>query len=297
MRGLCLAVLLPALFLGADAHGQAQAQGSARGQRDGPAFDVASVKPNKSGNRGGIGILPGGQLRADSATLAELIAVSYGRTIPLYRFQVVGGPDWIDTDRFDVVAKAEGSAGPGTPAPSPEQMSLMIRKLLAERFKLAAHEESKEAPIYVLSLAKSDGTLGPRLRRGTFTCPEPGAPPPPSAPGNQCLYNVGYGVLTARGIPISRLALSLANFYGIGRLVVDRTGLTGSFDMDMEWAPLVQFRQPGTLDPPADAADRPVNAGPTIFSALQEQLGLKMDSQRGPVPIVVVDRAEKPTVD
>jgi uncharacterized protein (TIGR03435 family) len=268
-------------------------------QNAGPAFEVASVKANKSGNPGGFGILPGGTLRAERVTLTELISAAYGRTLPLYRFQIVGGPDWMDTDRFDVVAKWQTDAGPGTAEPRPEQMFLMLRKLLAERFKMAAHEETREAPIYVLALAKPDGSLGPRLRRSETTCPlpDPSSPPPSAAFAGQCVYTVGYGVLKGRGTPIARLALSLANFYGIGRLVVDRTGLTGGFDMDMEWAPLVQFRQPGNLDPPADAADRPVNAGSTIFVALQEQLGLKMDSQRGPVPIVVIDRADKPTVD
>ncbi len=275
--------------MAADSHGQAPPQD--------PSFEVASIKANKSGIRGGFGIMPGGQFRAESVTLGELIAAAYGRTLPLYRFQIVGGPDWIDSDRFDVMAKVQVGAAPGTPGPTPEQMFLMIRKLLAERFKLAAHEETKDAPIYVLALARSDAKLGPRLRPSTLVCPQPGVAPPAGPPPSECVYNVGYGVLTGRGTTMSRLALSLANFYGIGRLVVDRTGLTGAFDMDMEWAPLVQFRQQGTLDPPADAADRPVNAGSTIFVALQEQLGLKLDSQRGPVPVVVIDRAEKPTVD
>ena len=132
----------------------------------------------------------------------------------------------------------------------------MIRTLLIERFKLVAREETKDAPIYVLNLARQDRQLGPKLKPSGYTC-FVGPPPEPGAVPNNCVFRVGYGVLTGRGVPMPTLAYSIQNFYGIGRLVVDRTGLTGGYDMDMEWAPLTQFRQPGNLDPPSDAADRP----------------------------------------
>jgi uncharacterized protein (TIGR03435 family) len=96
---------------------------------------------------------------------------------------------------------------------------------------------------------------------------------------------------------MEQLAVSIANFYGIGRLVVDRTGLTGKFDMDMEWAPMTQFRQPGNLDPPPDFADRTMNNLPTLFAALKEQLGLELEPARGPVPTVIIERVERPSQD
>ena len=275
----------------------ALAPASAHAQTGGATFEVASVKPSRpDAPRGGFGIAPGGRFQAEGMTLADLMTIAFSEGVPIRRFQITGGPGWLDTDRFDIVAKTNSETPPLGP-----QMASMIRNLLIDRFKVVARQETKDAPIYVLGLARTDGQLGPKLKRASFRCPMPGeGPPPPSeaeALRQQCVYRVGYGVLTGRGVAMSTLAYSIANFYGIGRLVVDRTGLAGGYDMDMEWAPLTQFRQPGNLDPPADAADRPVNAGPTIFVALRDQLGLSLESSRGPVPTVVVERAEKPTAD
>jgi len=286
MKSLCAALTLTGLL----------AAPGAGAQTAGTGFEVASIKPSRpDAPRGGFGIMPGGRFQAEGVTLADLATIAYSEGVPIRRFQVTGGPGWMDTDRFDIVAKTGSDAPPAGP-----QMAAMIRSLLVERFKIVARKETKDAPIYVLGLAR-DGQLGPKLKRSSLRCPAPGeGPPPPSeaeALRQQCVYRVGYGVLTGRGVTLSQLAYSIANFYGIGRLVVDRTGLAGGYDMDMEWAPLTQFRQPGNLDPPADAADRPVNAGPTIFVALRDQLGLSLEPSRGPVPTVVIERAEKPTLD
>jgi uncharacterized protein (TIGR03435 family) len=172
----------------------------------------------------------------------------------------------------------------------------LLKGLLVERFKLAVRQETKEGAIYHLTMASRDGQLGPKLRRSPNPCPVPNGPPDPEWLKN-CTSRIGYGTLTARGIPMEQLALSIANFYGIGRLVVDRTGLTGKFDMDMEWAPMTQFRQPGNLDPPADFSDRAVNNLPTLFVALKEQLGLQLEPARGPVPSLIIERAERPSPD
>ena len=256
-----------------------------------PAFEVASVKPSQPGaQRGPIGF-GGERLVVTAWTLPELMVLVYGQEAPLYRFQISGGPDWLDRERFDITATVD-----------PSRATLgqdMMKALLAERFKLVVREETKEAPIYVLSMASRDGQLGPKLRRApAVLCPEPGsAPPPPGTEPVRCEYRIGYGTLTGRGVTIKSLSASMANFYGIGRLVEDRTGLTGGFDMDMEWAPLTQFRQPGNLDPPPDFAERPVNALPTIFVALKEQLGLVLEPGRGPARAIVIERAERPTTD
>ena len=286
MRVHLLAIAFSGLLLTSHLYGQ-----------NAPAFEVASVKPSPPGaQRGPIGF--GGERIVVSAwTLPELMTLAYGQGTSLYRFQISGGPDWLDRERFDITATIDESK---TAKPNPSLLQDMLKALLTDRFKLAVHEETKETPIYVLTLAARDGQLGPKLRRSTYPCPEPGAgPPPPPDPERQknCSSSIGYGTLVARGIPIEQLALSMANFYGIGRLVVDRTGLTGRFDMDMEWAPLTQFRQPGNLDPPPDFADRSVNALPTIFVALKEQLGLALEPGRGPVRSFVIERVERPTPD
>jgi uncharacterized protein (TIGR03435 family) len=261
-----------------------------------PTFDVASVKPSQPGaQRGPIG-LGGERIVVTAWTLPELMTLAYAQGPTLYRFQITGGPDWLDRERFDITATLDRSM---VAKPNPSLLQDMLKALLTERFKLAVRQETKEAPIYALTLASRDGQLGPKLRRAAYPCPEPGGPPPPPDPElmKNCSSRIGYGTLTGRGMPMEQLALSMANFYGIGRVVVDRTGLTGRFDMDMEWAPLTQFRQPGNLDPPPDFADRAVNNLPTLFVALREQLGLALEPDRGPVRSIVIERAERPTPD
>lgn len=265
--------------------------------QNGPTFEVASVKPSPpDARRGPIGF-GGERLTVTAWTLPEVMTLAYGQGLALYRFQISGGPDWLDRERFDITATIDEKSV--AKAPNSTLLLDMLKALLAERFKLAVREETKEAPIYLLTLASRDGQLGPKLRRSTYPCPEPGGPPPSPDPERQknCMASIGYGTLTGRGMPMEQLALSIANFYGIGRLVVDRTGLSGRFDMDMEWAPMTQFRQPGNLDPPPDFADRSVNALPTLFVALKEQLGLALEPGRGPVPSIVIERAEHPTPD
>jgi len=261
-----------------------------------PHFEVASVKPSQPGaQRGPIGF-GGERIVVTAWTLPELMTLAFAQGTSLYRFQITGGPDWLDRERFDVTATVDPSKV--TP-PNPNVLQDMLKALLAERFKLTIRQETTEAPIYALTLASRDGQLGPKLRRSTYPCPQPGGPPPPPDPERQknCASRIGYGTLTGRGMPIEQLALSMANFYGIGRVVVDRTGLTGMFDMDMEWAPMTQFRQPGNLDPPPDFADRAVNNLPTLFVALREQLGLALEPDRGPVRSILIEHVERPTPD
>jgi len=267
--------------------------GSLRAQKP-PAFEVASVKPSQPDARRGPINFGGERLTVTAWTLPEVMTLAYSQGPALYRFQISGGPDWLDRERFDITATIDEKSV--AKAPDSTLLLDMLKALLAERFKLAVREETKEGPIYLLTLASRDGQLGPKLRRSTYPCPVPNGPPSPEWLQN-CSARVGYGTLTARGIPMEQLAQSIANFYGIGRLVVDRTDLTGRFDMDMEWAPMTQFRQPGNLDPPPDFADRAVNNLPTLFVALKEQLGLALEPGRGPVRAIVIDRVERPTPD
>jgi uncharacterized protein (TIGR03435 family) len=198
-----------------------------------------------------------------------------------------GGPKWLTSDRFDIVAKAEDGA-----APSP--LLSMIQSLLADRFKLAVHHETRELPIYALVLARSDGTLGSRLGRndcvrdasGQSAAPSDGTQPP------RCgSISNGFGRLTLRATPMEQTLQFLSP--SVNRVLVDRTGLIGNFDLDLEWTP----DQPQQR--PAGAADLPPNDPnrPSIFTALQEQAGLKLEPTKGPVDVLVIDHAEQPTPD
>lgn len=182
-----------------------------------------------------------------------------------------------------------------------------MRSLLAERFKLSVHRESREVPIYHLILARSDGRLGPELRPSSVDCralvearKAEGLKPEPPKPGErpQCGARVGFGEIAAGGQPLFELITILSAT--VQRNVVDRTGLSGIFDIYLKWTPdQLPPRPPGL---PADQPLRINGAeidpnGPSIFTAVQEQLGLKLDAQRGPVEVLVIDRIERPTPD
>jgi bla regulator protein blaR1 len=263
-------------------------------------FEVASVKRNASGNNFvQLGGDPGGRFTATNVPLKLLIRQAY----QLQDSQVVGGPNWINTDRFDIIAKAPGQLQLPAPGGPPGPFQLMLRALLADRFKLAVHTESREVPIYSLSLARRDAKTGSQLRPAAVDCVamfaargRGGPPPAPPQPGERppCGMRLGPGNLSGGGVTMAQLSTTLSQF--VQRVVVDRTGLTGNFDIDLTWTPdqLPQGRgepPPGVQLPPIDPN------GPSIFTAVQEQLGLKLDSQRGSVDVLVIDRVEQPTED
>jgi uncharacterized protein (TIGR03435 family) len=263
-------------------------------------FEVASVKRNASGNNFvQLGGDPGGRFTATNVPLKLLIRQAY----QLQDSQVVGGPNWINTDRFDIIAKAPGQLQLPAPGGPPGPFQVMLRALLADRFKLAVHTESREVPIYSLSLARRDAKTGSQLRPAAVDCVamfaargRGGPPPAPPQPGERppCGMRLGPGNLSGGGVTMAQLSTTLSQF--VQRVVVDRTGLTGNFDIDLTWTPdqLPQGRgepPPGVQLPPIDPN------GPSIFTAVQEQLGLKLDSQRGPVDVLVIDRVEQPTED
>ena len=263
---------------------------------DAPTFDSASVKPNNSGTGlVGISVQPGGLFVAGNVTLRLLIQYAY-RVQP---FQVIGGPSWIASDRFDVNAKGgrDLAGGPALGARAP--LNLAVQTLLADRFKLGVHTETRDLPIYSLVIARSDGALGPQLKRSDTDCNGPGRGGPPIAPSDRpaCGTRIGPGNLTGGGTPIAQLAATLSNF--VNRPVVDRTGLAGNFDFDLKWTPegIPAGAPPPPGAPPGTPAPTIDPNGPSIFTAVQEQLGLRLESARGPVDVVVVDRAEKPGDD
>jgi uncharacterized protein (TIGR03435 family) len=247
------------------------------------AFEVATVRENTSTETGGfIQRRPGGSFSVGNQTLLTLITFAY----QLQRGQLVGAPDWINTTRYDIVARA-GRDIPPAPFGAVAPEAIMLRALLADRFKLAVHREAREMPIYALTLARSDGQLGPRLRRPTNDYCEQRrlasakGPLPPGLPTDPVCGISGTGSeLTAGSFPLSSFTGFLAG--PVRRPVVDRTGLTGEWDFDLKWNP----------DPTSTDTERPA-----IFTALQEQLGLKLEATTGPVDILVVDRVERPVPD
>jgi uncharacterized protein (TIGR03435 family) len=267
-----------------------------------PEFEVASVKPTKE-DHGFMGMrFPGvGQFSINNMPLREMVRFAY----QLQPMQIDGGPDWAQSQRFDIIAKAEGK-------PTMSQIHAMLRTLLAERFALKVHTETREIPIYELVLARADGRLGEKLQPANSECrpmtipqgmPKPPPPPPggrgapPNLPeddvngGMRCGALFGPGFISLRQFTIDRFARDLSMV--ARRIVVDRTGLSGRYDIDVEFTP--EFRP----QPPPGAPELPVPAGdgPSLFTALQEQLGLKLESARGPVEILVIDHAQRPDPD
>jgi uncharacterized protein (TIGR03435 family) len=250
-----------------------------------PSFEVASVKPNASPGRSSMVADPGGGLRATRTPLRQVIRTAYG----VQNDQIVGGPDWLDRDRFDIIARAPSGA---TLADFPPRM----QSLLAERFGLVVHREQRELSVYALVTARDDNRLGPALVPNGCTL-DLAAPP---APGQRRCGEIseGFGRLTATAVPIPVLTQYLSP--RLNRVVIDRTGLSGHFDAELRWTP-------ENLPPRAAGipASQPVLVngeaidpnGPSIFTAVQEQLGLRLEATRTPVEVLVIDRVERPVPD
>ena len=265
-----------------------------------PAFDVASVKPSKAVDARRGGALQPGRFSQTNVTLAQLIQMAYAAR----GSQIVGASNWIDADRFDIDAKGPfGLSGFLTAADgSPPAVYLMLRTLLEERFKLQIHHETRELPVYALEIARIDGRLGPRLRRSDVDCaalmatiasggPRPG---PPAQPGQAPICGTlgAPGRIMANGVSMSGLSDMLSRV--VDRPVLDRTNLAGDFVLELQWTSDPTFPPP---DPSGSAASTSGGDLPSIFTAVQEQLGLKLESSRSPVDVLVIDRAEHPTED
>lgn len=274
------------------------------------AFEIASVKPSNPASTGPIGVvIPAlGRLTATNATLRRLVYAAY----QLQSFQVFGGPGWQNTNRFDINAKAiDGSA-------TTDQILELLKTLLADRFKLKVHTETREIPIYALAVARNDGKTGARLKPSAAACPDleaqqrqqfetvakgglsalqpkPGEKTPCSITLLPSRSSPGSIAIQATGQTMRSLSLALTTL--VGRLVVDKTGLTGLYDFDLT----VDLQTMMRLS--ADLGDNPrpqppgLPEAPSLMTQLQETLGLKLVSQRGPGQVLVIDRAELPTPD
>jgi uncharacterized protein (TIGR03435 family) len=269
-------------------------------------FEVTSVKKSGPPGQGFIPFrLQGGRFSMGGMTVGNLITLGYG----IQRFQLIGGPGWMNTDRFDINAVTEDVPPQPTVPGTPNRMQLLVRSLLKERFALKTHNETRELPLSYLVLAREDRKLGERLRPSTIDCralmaerakaARDGAPPVPPAPPKPgeippCGMRGGFGSITASSIALANFASMLGSM--LNRPIYDRTNLTGNFDIQLEYTP-DQMPQipPGVTLPPGLTLPSP--DGPSLSTALQEQLGLKLDNTRGPVDVLVVDSVEQPMPD
>ena len=270
-----------------------------------PAFEVASIKRNKSGD-GFItmGMQPGGRLTMINMPVRQLIVRAYG----VQPYQVLGGPSWITSDRFDITAKAPGDA-------SPQQMNVMLETLLADRFKLKVRRETRQSDVYRLVKARADGKPGEALKPAAVNCdmgrgraggpvPGPGAGPAPArgpAPAGPmmgpCQFLIAPGRFQVAGQSMTAFANSLG--MQVGRPVLDETGLQGAYDFTLTFMPDPGGRgMPAGLPPPGAPELPPIDPNaPALPTALQEQLGLRLESAKGPVEMIVIDSIDQPTED
>jgi uncharacterized protein (TIGR03435 family) len=232
-----------------------------------PAFDAVSIKVNRSGAQGGSSRGQPGRYVGVNVTLMRLVRLAYR---PIEEFD--GGPDWKERDHFDV------EAATGADATQP-QMLAMMRTMLADRFKLRAHSETRALPVYELRLARTDGRLGGSLTRVADACPPPGAPQATGEKGPpvRCGFTVQDGVLKGNGT----MANIASELMVAGRHTVDRTELPGVYSIDLRWSP-------------DNTAGLAPEAPPEIFTAVREQLGLQLRATTAPTEVLVIDSAERP---
>jgi len=230
------------------------------------AFDVASIRPSEPGQQNSrFNIAPGGGINVSNVPVRRLIEFAFG----MRQTQIIGGPAWIETASYDIVARVDKGDGPiDLRKMSNEDRDTMEQKirqrtkaLLEDRFKLVVKQDTREMPLMALTVAKG----GLKIKENP-----PGDTRPPET-------QMRRGSLTARRTPLSRLVQGLSML--LQQTVVDETGVTGEFDFELAWSP----------DATPDAE------GPSIFTALQEKLGLKLESKKGPVPVIVIERVERPS--
>jgi uncharacterized protein (TIGR03435 family) len=255
-----------------------------------PAFEVVSVKLNTSANPSGniSGATPG---RFTMSGVPLLFIVNYA--YPVRGYQLAGLPDWAGTTNYDINATY-----PAGPQPNDQAVREMVQTLLAQRFALKTHHETRSLQSYALVAVRKDGTLGAQAAPSNVDCdtwlaekrPTFGAGSPSRlVPGGKraaCTMMATRRFIAAGTQTLTQLATTLSAL--VGRPVIDRTGISGTFDMDLEWTPSMEMAAPGSTT----AAN---GDGPSIFAALQEQLGLRLESTTAPFDVLVIDHIERPT--
>jgi uncharacterized protein (TIGR03435 family) len=244
-----------------------------------PEFDAVSIKANKSGDlRMTMRPSRGGRLNATNVPLRNLIIWAY----MVRDFQISGEPSWVDSARFDVATTSEANPRYDVLQPT---LETMFQGVLVDRFKLISHRETKELPVYSLVVAKN----GPKVH----PVDEEGPEVPPADNPCRFLRPTKFGQVTGKKAPMFILALLLSSM--TGRTVVNKTDLKGSYDYTLDWT---KYLQPPLAPPGADVppgAFDPMSVEPAISTALEEQLGLKLESTKGPVEILVIDHVERPS--
>jgi uncharacterized protein (TIGR03435 family) len=233
-----------------------------------PSFEVATIKPTKPDEQRKLLVVRGGRFETVNTSLTDLITFAYG----VQSKQIVGAPAWFDTDKYDITAKPDIEG-----RPNDKQLKGMLQKLLADRFKLTFHRDTKELSVYALTVAKT----GPKLTKNDGD--------PNGLPG---LFFRGLGQLNVRNATMADFT-HLMQQAVLDRPVVDQTGLTGRYDFTLNWTPDdSQFGGMGVkVPPPTDSA----NAPPALYTAIQEQIGLKLDATKAPAEVLVIDHVEKPS--
>jgi uncharacterized protein (TIGR03435 family) len=240
-----------------------------------PQFDVISIKPSRD-TMTRVQFTPDG-IRGSGVVVRFLLYEGYGG---INQCQIIGEPAWSTGEGFDIEAKVAAADLPTLAKMTFDQRRTMFQQILADRFKLVVHHETRELPIYVLTISKG----GSKLKE---SAPDDPAATSPRRKGMM----MGSGKVTATDAQLSMLVTTLSR--NLGRTVVDKTGLTANYDFTLEWTP------EGAAAPPAggspSGAAPPDQPGPDIFTAVQEQLGLKLESTKGPLDVVVIDHIEKPS--
>jgi uncharacterized protein (TIGR03435 family) len=278
---------------GAQAAQTASAQTAQTAAAPPPSFEVASIKPNHSGEMRFFMSWQPGRFTATGMTVRFLITAAYD----VKDFQVSGGPGWINSDRYDIDAKEPDSVAEQMEKLPREQQrkwaQSMLQSLLADRFKLKLTRGTKEMPAYALVVTKN----GPKLQQAKPVDTPADAPNPPAGRPRGPMMRMRPGELTGQGVALSFLASMLSQ--QLGRTVVDQTGLKGNYDFTLKWTPEpgegMMLGGPGGGGPPPENAPPPDTSGPSIFTAIQEQLGLKLEPTKAPAEVLVVDHVEKPS--
>jgi bla regulator protein blaR1 len=269
-----------------------RAQVAETAARPGSSFEVASIKPNRSADTGFSAMFLQGRFTATGATIKQLITLAYS----VKESQVSGGPSWISSEKYDVEGKEpDALAEELLKLPFEQrarQMGAMLQSLLEGRLKLKVSRDTKELPVYALVVAKN----GPRLTPSAIPPSGPSGANPPGGPG----VRVESGQIPDLTMPIDGLVEVLSRQPELGgREVVDETGLEGIYTISLRWSPDERPSGmpvgPGGAGPGATAAPRPDTSGPSLFTALQEQLGLKLEPAKRPVRILVIDHIERPS--
>jgi uncharacterized protein (TIGR03435 family) len=235
-----------------------------------PAFEVCTIKPSKPDAVGRGFRMNGRNFSTMNTGVSDLMTFAYGVT----KKQITGLPEWADSEKYDLGAKPEGEG-----MPNDRQIKIMVQKVLADRFKLKFHHEKKELSVYALSIGKT----GPKLMKSEAD--------PNSLPG---LGFRGLGKLAARNATLADF-VGLMQTTALDRPVVDQTGLAGRFDFTLDWTPdEFQFSDLGPRRPPAPASDD-AQKDPDLFTAIRQQLGLKLEATKAPADVLVIDHVEKPT--